>query len=281
MTNTLENLVDDIYDIIDKGFYPGNGSGNLEKLGEDVKRAVIKQLHPDLRQRNDKLRMSNLGKKDRQLWYEINSENREELQPQVRLKFLFGDIIEALLIYLTKEANYEVTHEQAEVEIDDVVGHMDCKVNGVMVDVKSASSFSFKKFQDGTLTDNDPFGYIGQVSAYAYAEKCKEAGFLVMDKQLGKITYMPVKNMINVPERIKKIKQVIAKEAPPPEKCYEPVADGKSGNYKLDFGCSYCSFKHECWSDANDGKGLRTFLYSTGPRFLTSVEKEPNVHEIS
>ena len=98
MTNTLENLVDDIYDIIDKGFYPGNGSGNLEKLGEDIKRAVIKQLHPDLRQRNDKLRMSNLGKKDRQLWYEINSENREELQPQVRLKFLFGDIIEALLI---------------------------------------------------------------------------------------------------------------------------------------------------------------------------------------
>ena len=39
--------------------------------------------------------------------------------------------------------------------------------------------------------------------------------------------------------------------------------------------------KFDCWSDANDGKGLRVFNYSTGKRYLTKVEKEPNVDEVN
>ena len=45
-------------------------------------------------------------------------------------------------------------------------------------------------------------------------------------------------------------------------------------------GCSYCQFKHSCWKEANEGRGLRTFLYSTGPKHFTHVEKEPRVAEI-
>ena len=41
-----------------------------------------------------------------------------------------------------------------------------------------------------------------------------------------------------------------------------------------------CNHKHACWSDVNDGKGLRAFQYSTGKRYLTKVEKEPNVEEV-
>ena len=36
------------------------------------------------------------------------------------------------------------------------------------------------------------------------------------------------------------------------------------GITSLDTGCIYCNYKHDCWSDANDGKGLRIFKYSTG-----------------
>jgi len=279
MKNNLKNLIEDVYKLIDSGCVPNET--NLELLGEHIKQAVIKQLHPDNRQIKNTLRMSNLGKKDRQLWYELNSTEREILEPNTRLKFLFGDIIEGLLLYLVKEADYEVTNEQDKVEVDGIVGHIDCKINGVMVDVKSASSFSFKKFKEGTLAMDDPFGYIAQISGYAYAEKCKEAGFLVMDKQLGHITYMEVQDKIDVPARIKNIKKVIAQPEPPVKKCYDPIADGKSGNKKLAVGCSYCPYKHTCWADANDGQGIRTFLYSTGPRFLAHVEREPDVYEIS
>ena len=65
------------------------------------------------------------------------------------------------------------------------------------------------------------------------------------------------------------------------DKCYPAVPDGKSGNYKFDTACMYCNYKFDCWSDANDGKGLRVFNYSTGKRYLTKVEKEPNIDEVN
>ena len=52
-----------------------------------------------------------------------------------------------------------------------------------------------------------------------------------------------------------------------------------SGNRKLSVECSYCSFKVDCWDDSNDGKGLRKFIYSNGPRWFTEIKKEPNVSE--
>ena len=67
----------------------------------------------------------------------------------------------------------------------------------------------------------------------------------------------------------------------PPNKCYDDVPDGKSGNMKLAKGCVYCRHKFECHADANDGKGLRVFKYSTGYRYLTQVPKPPNVIEVT
>ena len=60
-----------------------------------------------------------------------------------------------------------------------------------------------------------------------------------------------------------------------PERGYEPVPDGQSGNLKLGVNCSYCSRKRACF-----GSDLRTYLYSTGPRFLVKVEKPPRVPEL-
>ena len=62
-------------------------------------------------------------------------------------------------------------------------------------------------------------------------------------------------------------------EKQPPERPYKDVADGMSGNRKLGTMCSYCQFKTLCWP------GLRTFVYSSGPVFMTKVVKTPNVLE--
>ena len=85
--------------------------------------------------------------------------------------------------------------------------------------------------------------------------------------------------MPNAKQRIKHLRQALKDKNNPPPRCYDEEPDGTSGNMKLSVGCSYCAYKNDCWSDANDGQGLRKFIYSKGPRWLTKVVNEPNVSE--
>jgi hypothetical protein len=110
-----------------------------------------------------------LGKKDRQIWYDANMpEAQRKLPGKMEFKFLYGDVLEVLMLFLAKEAGHEVTHEQHEVDVDGVKGHMDAVIDGIPVDCKSASSYSFQKFLNGPFFD-DPFGYVKQLSGYAHA----------------------------------------------------------------------------------------------------------------
>ena len=36
-----------------------------------------------------------------------------------------------------------------------------------------------------------------------------------------------------------------------------------------------------CWSDANQGRGIRVFEYAKGKRYLVQVGKEPDVSEVT
>ena len=154
-----------------------------------------------------------------------------------------------------------------------------------MIDIKSTSTFGFKKFKDGTLAFDDPFGYIAQIKAYAHAEGDTKYGWLAIDKQNGHLTYLEYdetdKNAdvydfisYDIAERVRNVKKIV-EQPTPPTLCYESVPDGKSGNEKLATGCSYCDYKKHCYPE------LRTFLYSTGPRFLTKVVNPPKVIEIT
>lgn len=278
-------LPEDIYALLDEDNDHEVSEENVQWAGEalkDLLRARLKKH--EQKKGEDILRVSALGKKDRQLWYEANKpEVGEKLGGKQQFKFLYGDVLEVLLLFCAREAGHEVTHEQYEVDIDGVKGHMDAVIDGVPVDCKSASSFSFQKFKDGSFKFDDPFGYIAQLSGYAHAiDKTDRAGFLVADKVHGDICFAEIDVLDikgNPPEaRIKGLREILGRPVPP-ERCYSPVPEGKSGNQKLGVGCSYCKFKEDCWSDANNGKGLRKFFYSRGPVWLTEVKKEPRVDE--
>lgn len=281
---TLSTLVSDIYEI----FNPDNdhvvSEENLDAFATNVKELVRSRLRRDDHDRGV-LRFSNLGRPDRQLWYMANAkEPTEGFSSKTLLKFLYGDVIEQLMLLLVKEAGHTVEHEQMEVEVDGVKGHIDAVIDGVTTDVKSASPQSFQKFERGTLFENDSFGYIGQISSYASVITPETGGaFVAFDKVHGDIAVLNVGASItsdyNVPERIRHLKDVLESEALP-ERCYPDEEDGKSGNKKLGTNCGYCKFRQECWSDSNDGQGLRTFLYSGRPRFLTHVERTPEVLEL-
>lgn len=230
------------------------------------------------------LRMSNIGKGARQLWYAKRFPPETKLQGHTLLKFIIGDITEVLLLFLARLAGHNVSQEQAEVAIGGVKGHIDADIDGTTVDVKSASTFSFKKFQDKELLQaNDSFGYIEQIAGYSKA-RGTDGAFLALDKQNGHIAYLPFSKEelsgFKVEDRIEYLKEAVESDVEP-ERCYPDEKMGESGNRKLGVNCSYCDFKKRCWKDSNGGLGLRTFLYASGPVFLTNVANEPKVHEVT
>jgi len=254
---STDTLVSDIYRMIDTKDIPEGVPVEqvINDFGENMKQILRDNITEHEFDRR-KLRMSNIGKKDRQLWYSYNGYEGEKLMPHTRIKFLYGHLIEEMVLALTKLSGHDVTHEQKQVEVDGIKGSMDCKIDGVLTDVKSASSYGFKKFKDGSLVNDDPFGYIDQIKGYAHAEDTTDIGWLVMDKTNGHLTYLKYDmadesqwywsklNFFSIPERIKNIKKIVKAETPP-ERCYETIPDGKSGNMKLAVGCSYCSYKHD------------------------------------
>lgn len=278
---TIDTLVEDINNLfkqnnIIKMFAAEEMAGNIKDI-------VTRRLQPD--ERKQTLRMSNIGRPDRQVWYDINGEEgqKEELPPKANLKFMFGDLWEQVLLYLAEQAGHEVTHKQVEVDVEGIKGHPDAIIDGVVVDIKSCSSYAFKKFQNDTLRDDDAFGYIAQLAGYVHALTPGKGGaFLAVDKTTGDLTLLQVsaEELMAYDVKAAAIHKKDMVRGPIPERCYEAVPDGKSGNLKLPVGCSYCGHKFKCWEDANDGNGIRTFIYSTGPRFLVNVEREPDVYEV-
>lgn len=285
MPKDLSSLVADVYDLFGPNRHEPSEK-NLEAFAENLKALMRRRLAGKSDEPRTTLRFSNLGKPDRQLWYDEHpdeSQPAETLSPKTEFKFLYGDLIEQLLLFLVKESGHDVQSEQGTVEVDGVRGSLDAVIDGVTVDVKSASPMSFKKFESGRLREDDPFGYIGQISGYA-SETTPESGgaFLVADKVHGDISLMRVPPdtvaQFRPKPRIEHLKSVLSRPDPP-ERCYPDVPEGKSGNRKLSVNCSYCRHKFRCWSDVNGGVGLRTFFYGKGPVFLTHVEKEPRVSE--
>jgi hypothetical protein len=282
---TIDTLVEDIYNLFEPSIINQISEKDLEKHLKEFTKNVTNNIKTVLNEqpiKKRKLSLSSIGKPTRQLWYDkhSNSEARP-LAPSTRIKFLYGHILEDLLILLSRVAGHTVTEEQKEVEVEGIKGHQDCKIDGVLVDCKSASGFAFKKFANNRLADDDPFGYIAQISAYSEGNGVNEAYFLAIDKQHGNIALTRVHDMemINAKERVQYLKGALESKTIP-DRCYSDIPEGVSGNRKLAIGCVFCPHKRECWSDANNGQGLRAFKYEKGPTYLTHVSKEPRVEEI-
>jgi len=250
-------------------------------MGPTLKRQLVKSP------RVGTLRMSNIGTPcARKLYYSVNSPDdplREELRPDTKLKFLYGDLTEEMILTLVSLSGHEVQHTQGRVSIEGIWGTFDAIIDGVLFDVKSASKYSFRKFKEGKLADDDPFGYIPQLMSYLYSLKDddrllykEQAAFLVFDKEGGSFCA----DIHDKPHWFDQIPQLfqIRKDqtASPdvPQRKYEPVPDGKSGNMKLPMQCSYCEWKFKCHPD------VRIFISSNGPVFLTTVQREPRMLEV-
>jgi len=281
---SIDTLVKDIYDLFNSDEISMDEKEidtYINEFGNNIKEHLKSSLFEKERDKNN-LRLSAIGRPDRQIWYDVNLNNKAQpFTSPTKIKFLYGYILEELLIALSKIAEHKVTDTQKELEVEGVKGHQDCMIDDVLVDCKSTSPRGFDKFEKGDLTRDDPFGYIAQISAYAEGNNVDKAAFLAINKQSGEICLSPVHSleMINAGDRVNYLKSMV-KNKYPPNRCYSDVKDGVSGNRKLGTSCFYCNHKKECWKDVNNGKGLRVYNYAMGYRYLTKVIREPDVEEI-
>lgn len=272
----LDTLVADIYELVDKG--ADISEEKVEAFAKDLSRIVKERLSGETRE--PYLRLSNLGTKcDRRLWLEIrHPELVEPLSPPTKLKFLIGDLHEAILLFLAEASGHEVTGQQDRLSLEGVIGHRDAIIDGINVDVKSASSFSFSRFESGLTEADDAFGYITQLGSYTEAGKddplvrdSTKGAFLASDKTLGKIALDTHSFEGTDYAKLARDKQEMLGRDELPDRAFGDVPDGKSGNRKLGTYCSYCPVRFSCWPS------LAVYNYSGGPRFLTHVEREPKV----
>jgi hypothetical protein len=285
MDKNINTLVKDIYKLMETKEVPKGVDADkaIDDFGEAIKKLMKKEFS-EYKRDGRRLRLSNVGRDDRYLWNVWHGTEQEKIEPHTYIKFMYGHLIEEMLLCLTKLSGHTVTDEQKQCEVAGIRGSMDCRIDGIVTDVKSTSTFGFKKFKEGTLAKDDPFGYIAQIKAYAHSEGETKYGWLAMDKQNGHLTYLmydeedfgsPMYEYINwsIEERIENIKKIV--ELPEaPQFCTEYLEDGKSGNLKLSTTCSYCPFKKQCHPQ------LRTFIYSSGPRYLVKVVNTPKVPEV-
>lgn len=261
------------------------GGWLTEELAGDLGHSISLRLQEQFRDRvgTPTLRLSRMGDQcPCALWHSIHHpEMAEPLPPWAESKYAFGHIIEAWAIALAKASGHTVTGEQDELSVDGIVGHRDCVIDGCVVDVKSTSSMGFKKFKDRSIAQNDPFGYLYQLDGYLLGSHndplvtVKDRGYLLaIDKQLGHMCLYEHKLRTElIRGRIAEYKRIVERSSPPDCTC-GTIADGKSGNIKLDIRASYNPYKFAC------KPYLRTFLYASGPVYLTKVVRKPDVIEV-
>ena len=278
----IETLVNDINNVI-----TGNGGWDAtitQYLSESISK-VTEARFSEAQKPRGYLSLSSLGDScDRSLWYKVNMPDKGiPLTPEALGTFFYGDILEAVVIALAKAAGHDVQGEQDTLNVHGIKGHRDVIIDGMTVDVKSASSYGFQKFKDGNLREDDPFGYISQLSSYVYAGKDDplvtnktEGAFLAVRKDRWGLVldrYDFTKELNTKEQEVERKKAIVA--GPLPDYRIPPEPQSKtSPNTKLAVKCSYCSFRKLCYPEA------RTFLYSTGPVYLVDVNKEPNVTEL-
>jgi len=280
----IHTLIKDVYHVAeqDNWFVQADTERYCSELGH----RLLERLTGE--ERTPALRLSQMGEQcPRSLWASVRSPSiREKFTAPTKIKFHFGDVVEAMAIALAKAAGHDVRGEQDELELLGVKGHRDCVIDGCIVDVKSTNSRSLQTVK-AKLVSEDVFlrSYLDQLDGYLLASADdpvvteKDKAYLwFVDKAMGHmVLYEHTLRKDHITKRVASYKEIVARHEPPACTC-GVVPEGASGNLKLDLKASYNPYKYFCFPD------LRTFLYKgkdgVKPVHLVKVVRKPDVPEV-
>ena len=233
----------------------------INEFGELCKDAFKKHFTEE-RDKKFKPRMSSIGKPLCQLQMEKSGAKPETPSYQSKMKFIFGDLIEALAITILKSSGVKIDEFQKKVSHkfgkDKINGTYDAKILGKVWDIKSASPYSFKyKFSEGfdAILKDDIFGYVSQGYLYSEAEGVDFGGWIAIDKSSGEwaVVETPINDDKHAKQALEKAKSNLKalNNDEPFKRQYEDIQEtfnGKpTGNKVLGKECSFCAYKKTCW----------------------------------
>ena len=208
--------------------------------------------------------MSNVGRPLCQLQMEAKGIKGEGQPYNNKMRNTFGDLIEALAIFVMKSAGVNVKNEQKKVTYkfngDSIEGRQDVEIDEKIWDIKSASPYSFEK----SLVRQEALRKLSKMIPLVmrhrdfYIAKVKTknfGGWIAINKSTGEWTVCETpsvhqeykkKAIETAKDNIKAIKN-----NKPFKRCYDDIAETfrskPTGNRVLGFVCSYCPYKLPCW----------------------------------
>ena len=244
MEKTIETLIPDVYEVMKSKDYTGDLDTIAMQCGREVEQAIKNAFEP-YEQKKD-LRMSSIGRCERAQWYTVKGYTPEEIDGSVYLTFLQGHVLEAMLVALIKLSGHAVTDQQKKHTVEGVNGSQDCTIDGELVDIKTASAWSWdNKFTEEGIKD-DGFGYIKQLSAYGKGDKRKHGYFLALNKNKSTLKLCKQELEQDVDTFIVDLKDKMESDKPP-MRLAKATTLTKQGEEKLCMTCSFCNFKNDCY----------------------------------
>ena len=245
----------------------------IEDFAQECKDSVDRQLN---KKREFSIRMSGLG---RPLCQQLLDRQgiEEEMVYNALFRFMFGDLVESVVVLIMEQADVEIIDKQKAVELEiagqKITGTLDLIVRDEtgtdkVWDVKSASEWAFKFKYTGyggydKIKEDDPFGYVMQGHLYGEATGLPFGGWIVVNKSSGEIA------MVEAPEWQEEDRKAYMKDAEarvkrlldPSNEFVKPYKSEfetykvkgehvRTGNKTLHKICSMCGYRSHCWSNA-------------------------------
>ena len=271
------------------------------QFASDCLEAVKKQF-TGKRESEFRIRMSNIGRPLCQLQmekkYASDSQVGYASDYNTKIRNLYGDILEAVVVMLLRTVKAKIDGVQGKVKLKtkyfDIKGTYDIIIDDKVYDIKSSSNFAFKnKFNKGfqVMSEDDPFGYLPQGYLYGKALKKDFGGWIVINKETGEmlVTEPPqedTKYKRSALKRANKNIKALMTDAPFKrqfELKNEKFGRNETGNKVLSTVCTFCNYKHKCWDNLQylpqqQSKATNPAYYwyaeINNPRMVESEENE-------
>jgi hypothetical protein len=245
------------------------------ELVKEFQELCGKALNRQFNQKKDdwRFRMSEVGRPLCQ--QKLNKKGvKQEYEYNAVMRFIIGDLIEALAVVIMKAAGLKIQEFQKEVQTKianiTLKGTYDVKVEEKIYDIKTASPYAFdSKFGEfggyNKMKEDDVFGYVAQGYSYAHGDNSKFGGWIAINKSTGEwaICEAPeeqehekLKSLHVVKYNIENIDSEFKPEFDDYAETYKPTSGSdkgikkETGNRIMTYPCTFCGYKSHCWEDA-------------------------------
>jgi len=269
-SKSINTVVPDVYEVMKSKDYSGDLNTIAMQAGREVEEAIKNAFEPYENKNN--LRMSSIGRCERAQWYAVKGYTPEELEGSVYLTFLQGHILESVLVALIKLAGHDVQDQQKKHTVEGIDGSQDCTIDGELVDIKTASAWSFdNKFAEDGIKD-DAFGYIKQLSGYGKTDNRKEGYFLAFNKNKSTLKLCRQELEEDIDTFIVDLKDKMESDTPPMRLANSTTFSKAEAKEKLCMTCAFCGFKEDCYGSLiakpiPSGKITNYFVDTLGANF--------------